>query len=1209
MMPSSTRRPLLLSSFRRLLALLLLSVAGLSPSLWGQVADPDVLEFAIITDTHQFGSTADVRMADNNVRAFVDYCNRTPSLQFALFGGDFYNAYDTRHDEGLMYLQQASQSFSGLRIPFYTTRGNHDCNGKCRLPDRSHDNSQIITDREYHELFNPLSTSSSFYRPDGIVADPENPYGNYYYRDFEQQRVRLIVLNNYDRDSLELAGYHGQQMRWLAEQALDFRSKADPCSWSFLILGHAVTIDHLHNPITRLLHAYVRGQDFFDTDAGVTYGCRYSSYPLASFIGFIYGHYHEDIYNNWDGYNLISINRGYATGSEIGYSELCFDHFTINTRTRTIHEQRIGHGQSRTYSYDPPQQLLPGRAFPEAEGMGLYTVGGRFGRIVHVTNLLDDGPGSLRDAIDQTGARTIVFDVAGTIQLESPLVILNDSITIAGQSSPAPGITLAGAPLVVNATQVIVRYLNVEQLRDADFRRYHLVLDHITAHSDTATALSIRRACNVSVQYCHISTNSQFHPALVAGGVRATYAYNHVTSSAMAVKLGDAEGENRWVQLGRNLISGWRHRAIYGGGHQGEFSLHENYFLPDSMTRHLQVLDVADDGTARYWLKRNQIEGQEQLTANGIALINDRPGVIYDPLPSDTLMRPLMDQVALPHYIAPAPSCLTISSFPCSYMFDEPSFPDLCHKILRQAGNHYRPETVCVDSLADSLATPQVLAYLDRIVRPERSIVVLYENDAHCRIDGYPYFAGLREPIASDSAHVALVSLGDALQGGLAGSITHGQAIVDILRHIPYEAMTLGTHDFDFTRQHIRQLFRGDHFPILCANLRHVQTDTLSFPAYSIRQYGRRRVAFIGVTTPSTQITNALSLADSTGVLHHDFDPEHTYQRVQHAVDQARQEGADYVIVLSQLGYNSDRFGISAPGLIAATTGIDAVLDGHSHMTIPNAVFCNARKQPVHYSQAGFNFSHIGKLVIDPDGRICSELIPTQQMKFRDPAVTQVVDSIKTLFMGSADDYAGRTLMALSKPKEYNPNNPYEINAGNLVTDAMRWSANADMAWLNAGSLRQSLPAGELTRGDIYELVPYDNELVLLTIPGRELHEAIRRLCGNLPIEGGVASPISGCHVVLQKGRRRNRCQLYEVSIYDRSKSRYMPIDPNRNYTVVTTDYCTSIGWSSKIFTHLYNQQTLGMNYNEAVFQYINQQLNGLVDPTPELYEQRVVIK
>ena len=1172
-------------------------------------ADPGILEFAMITDTHQFGPSADVRRADHNVQQFIEYCDQTPTLQFALFGGDFYNAYQTSHDEGIAYLTQASQAFSQLSIPLYATRGNHDCNGKYRSPGgRGYDNAHIVTDRQYYQLFSPLSTEGQFHHPEGIVIDDENPYGNYYYRDFEAQRVRLIVLNNYGRDSLEVSGYHGQQMKWLTESALDFRAKDNASDWSFLILGHAVSIDHSLNPITRLLHAYVRGQDFFDTDGGVTYGQSFSLHPVAHFIGFLGGHYHEDGYANWDGYNIISLSRGYASGSEYGQDEVCFDHFVIDTRTHTIEERRIGRGQSRLYSYDVPRQLLPGKSFPEAVGMGQYTVGGRFGRIIHVTNLLDDGPGSLRSAIDASGSRTIVFDVEGTIELQSPLVITSDSLTIAGQSSPGQGITLQGAPLVVDASEVIIRYLSLQQLTDRSFGRHHLMVDHVTAYSDTATALSIRRMAEASVQYCSISTGSHQSPAIEAGGFMASYIYNHIHNADLALHFPENEGENRWIQVARNLFTNWGYRVMYGGGHQGEFTIHENYFVPGLSTYHQRILDVANDGTARYWLRRNQVLGQEQHTANNTPLVNDRSGVTYDPLPYDTLLRPLMHPVARPHEILPVPSCLTVAAFQSSYFFGSIAYPKLQRLIQRQAGSHYRPEAPVADSMlvTSSRSEADVIGYLDRIVEPERSIVVLYDVNAHCRLDGYPYFLGLRDPIQSDSAHVAYVSCGDFLQGGLAASITHGQAVPDIMQHIPYDAIALGTHDFDYSFEYANQILKPLNLPVICSNFRDIATDTLLLQPYVIKQYGRRRVAFIGVTTPSTQVINQANFSDSLGHMIFDFDPPHIYQRVQRSVNQARAEGADHVVVLSQLGYFPDRFGISAPSLIAATSGIDAVLDGHTRLVIPSQHFINHQGQPVLYSQAGENFTYIGKLVIDPDGQLLSELIPTQQMKFRDPEVAQVVEGIKSLFMGSAEDYAGRTILPLTRPREYREGDTQSFNAGTLVTDAMRWAAEADISWINIGSIRQSLPAGELTRGDIHDMLPYENEIITIDLPGHLLFDYIRRLVRNLPAEGAIISPFSGMQISFSRHKGK-RYVVQDVKVYDATKSQYGPIDPNRTYRIAMTDYCATIGRRAKIYYRQFNPKSTGELYSEAVFRYINRQLNGLVDTSSELFHERAI--
>jgi hypothetical protein len=140
----------------------------------------------------------------------------------------------------------------------------------------------------------------------------------------------------------------------------------------------------------------------------------------------------------------------------------------------------------RAFAQEGPGAVL---AFSGAEGAGRYTVGGRGGRVLRVTQTGDSGPGSLRAAIEADGPRTIVFDTGGVIRLESPLVVRRGRVTVAGQTAPGGGITLIGQPLIVSADDVIVRHirsrLGAEQTVEADSisvtRGRRIILDHVSA--------------------------------------------------------------------------------------------------------------------------------------------------------------------------------------------------------------------------------------------------------------------------------------------------------------------------------------------------------------------------------------------------------------------------------------------------------------------------------------------------------------------------------------------------------------------------------------------------------------------------------------------------------------------------------------------------------------------------------------------------------
>jgi hypothetical protein len=393
---------------------------------------------------------------------------------------------------------------------------------------------------------------------------------------------------------------------------------------------------------------------------------------------------------------------------------------------------------------DLPQATVP--AFPGAEGGGKFSFGGRGGKVYVITNLDDSGPGTLREACEAAGPRTVVFNVAGIIRLKKPIFIEAPYLTIAGQTAPGDGICVAGESTLVDAHDVVIRYVRFRRATTNVFDRDdalggnpvgNIIVDHCSASWGLDENLSMYRhmydpgkgqkelklpTVNITIQWS-ISSESlnPYNHAFgsTIGGLNSTFHHNlwacNTARNPSVGMYGDFTFAN-------NVLFNWRHRTVDGGDQNSYFNIINNYFKPGPVTPKDDPISyrilkpetrrskppVDDFGKA--YVTGNIVEGNEKVTADNWA-----GGVQIEPIGD------------------PAPLLLGIrTNKPCPYapLTIQPA-ADACQSVLANAGASL-PKRDAVDV---------------RIIEEVRTGKVTYEAGKGiitdiAQVGGYPEYKG-----------------------------------------------------------------------------------------------------------------------------------------------------------------------------------------------------------------------------------------------------------------------------------------------------------------------------------------------------------------------------------------------------------------------------------------------------------------------------------
>ncbi|MEC2074484.1 5'-nucleotidase C-terminal domain-containing protein [Metabacillus fastidiosus] len=538
---------------------------------------------------------------------------------------------------------------------------------------------------------------------------------------------------------------------------------------------------------------------------------------------------------------------------------------------------------------------------------------------------------------------------------------------------------------------------------------------------------------------------------------------------------------------------------------------------------------------------------------------------------------------------------------------------------IKEAGNKIFPGKYPSLAKMSATLTERKKKLEDVLVDKNFELAIMHTNDSHANLDHVAKKVTAVKEVRAEKQNSLLLDAGDVFSGTLYFNEFKGQADLEFMNLLKYDAMTFGNHEFDLGstpegHKGLADFVKGAKFPFVSANVdfskdenlkglfkNTITNDPKTGEIYNgiVKEVNGEKIGIFGLTTEETKAISSPNQITFSNYL----------TAAENTVKEFEKQGINKIIAVTHIGYDDNPAIDNDLQLATKVKGIDVIIGGHSHTQLSQPTVIDkdengAKKDPTVIVQAFQYNEYLGTLDVefDKDGKIIGEA--GKLIKIADKKEDEEAANLLKKYSTKIAELKNRSTGATTEKELVNPRttaeNPVapsvrnsETELGNLITDGMLDKAKAYnpdtvIAMQNGGGIRSKIDAGEITYGDVITVLPFGNTLATMKLTGAEIIQALEHSVQQAPKESGGFLHVSGLKVKYDSSKQAGQ-RIVSVEVEEK-KGTFTSLDSKKEYVIATNAFTAKGGDGFDVFKKAYEEgrvTDLGLSDWENLKDYV----------------------